>query len=69
MDNTPNDVTTSQSKMDVIWGYSNPQVIDINQKSGEAITLHEGKADILLSNSINAASIVIVSKVKMGEVD
>lgn len=55
--------------MDVIWGSSNPQVIDINQKSGEAITLQEGKADILLSNSINAASIVIVSKVKMGEVD
>jgi hypothetical protein len=30
MDNTPNDVTTSQSKMDVIWGSSNPQIIDIN---------------------------------------
>jgi hypothetical protein len=30
MENTPNDVTTSQSKMDVIWGSSNPQVIDIN---------------------------------------
>lgn len=33
------------------------------------MTLHEGKAEILLSNSINAASIVVVSKVRMGEVD
>jgi len=55
--------------MDYIWGSSNPSVLDINQKSGEARALHEGKADILLSNSVNAASIVHVSKVKMAEVD
>jgi hypothetical protein len=52
-----------------MWGSSNPSVLDINQKSGEARAIHEGKADIMLSNSINAASIVYVSKVKMGEVD
>jgi hypothetical protein len=44
-------------------------VIDINQRTGEAIALHEGRAEILLSNNINAASIVTVSKVKMAEVD
>jgi hypothetical protein len=47
----------------------NPSVIDINQKSGEARSMSEGKAEIMLSNYVNAASIVYVSKVKSAEVD
>lgn len=53
----------------LIWGSNSPHIIDINQKSGEATALHEGKAEILLSNNINSASIVHVSKVKIAEVD
>jgi hypothetical protein len=44
-------------------------MLDINQKTGYARALNEGKVDILLSNNINAASIVHVSKVKLAEVD
>ena len=44
-------------------------MLEINQKTGEAHALNEGKVDILLSNNINAASIVHVSKVMAAEVD
>ena len=54
---------------DVIWSSSNPSALDINQKTGQAHALNEGKIDILLSNNINAASIVHVSKVRGAEVD
>jgi hypothetical protein len=54
---------------DIIWSSSNPSIIDINQKTGQARSLNEGKTDILLSNNINAASIVHSSKVKLAEVD
>jgi len=37
--------------------------------TGEARGLQEGKAEIMLSNHINAASIVHVSKVKYAEID
>lgn len=43
--------------------------MDINQASGEAKGLSEGRAEILLSNHISAASIVQVSKVKHAEID
>jgi hypothetical protein len=44
-------------------------VIDINQKSGQARALQEGKAEMHLNNNINAVSIVYVSKVKNAEID
>lgn len=44
-------------------------MLEINQKTGEAHALNDGKVDILLSNNINAASIVHVSKVRAAEVD
>lgn len=53
----------------VIWSSNNPGVIDINQKSGEARGLQEGRAEILLSNHITAASIIQVSKVRSASID
>ena len=53
----------------MIWSSNNPYVLDINQKTGVAHSLNEGRADVLLSNNINSASIVHVSKVKLAEVD
>ncbi len=53
----------------MIWSSNNPYVLDINQKTGVARSLNEGRADVLLSNNINSASIVHVSKVKLAEVD
>lgn len=44
-------------------------MIDVNQKSGEARGLQEGKAEIHLNNNMNAVSIVHVSKVKHAEID
>ncbi len=41
----------------------------MNQATGEARGLSEGRAEILLSNHISAASIAIVSKVRHAEID
>jgi hypothetical protein len=40
-----------------VWSSNNPTVLDINQATGEARGLSEGRAEILLSNHISAASI------------
>ena len=40
------------------WSSSNPSVLDVNQLTGEARGLSEGKVEVMLSNHINAASIV-----------
>jgi hypothetical protein len=44
-------------------------VLDVNQLTGTANGLSEGKVEVKLSNHINAASIVEVSKVKYAEID
>ena len=44
-------------------------MLEIDSLKGTARAKQEGKADILLSNSINAASIVHVGKVKHAELD
>lgn len=41
-----------------IWSSSNPGVLDINSLNGEGRGLSEGKVEVMLSNHINAASIV-----------
>ena len=51
------------------WTSSNPRVLDINSIDGSAVARQEGKADIMISDSINAVSIVHVSKVKHAELD
>lgn len=63
------EVQSSVPTVENIWSSSHPQIIEINQRTGKANALHEGKAEILLSNNINAASLVQVSKVKYAEVD
>jgi hypothetical protein len=52
-----------------IWSSNNPSVLDINPATGEARGLTEGRAEVLLSNHISAASIAQVSKIKHAEVD
>ena len=52
-----------------VWSSNNPSALDINQATGEARGLSEGRAEILLSNHISAASIAQVSRVKHAELD
>lgn len=59
----------AQAAKEATWSSNNPSVLDINQASGEARGLSEGRAEILLSNHISAASIVVVSKVQHAEID
>ena len=54
------------SKQQVIWNSGNTAVLAIEPESGKAIGKREGKADVMLSNHLNAASIVHVSKVSHG---
>ena len=53
----------SGSSPQVLWSSSNPNTLAIESETGKAIGQREGKADVLLSNHQNAASIVHVSKV------
>ena len=43
--------------------------MEINARTGLARALFEGKSDILISNNINAASLVHVSRVRHAEID
>ena len=56
-------------KQQVIWNSGNTSVLTIEPQSGKAIGRREGKADVMLSNHLNAASIVHVSKVAYGQLD
>jgi len=60
---------TTKTDANTVWSSNNPTVLDINQASGEARGLSEGRAEILLSNHISAASIAQVSKVRHAEID
>ena len=51
------------------WSSSNPKVLEISSQDGTAVARSEGRADIMLSNNINAASIAHVSKVKHAEIE
>lgn len=51
------------------WTSNNPLILDINPSSGKSRGLSEGRADVLLSNHVNAASIVHVSKVQNAVVE
>lgn len=51
------------------WTSSDPRVLSISQNDGTAIAKGEGRAEVMLSNAINAASIVHVSKVQGAELD
>lgn len=68
MDQNAADYSTKKDST-AVWSSNNPSVLDINQATGEARGLSEGRAEILLSNHISAASIAQVSRVKHAEVD
>ena len=61
--------TQSLSADQNIWSSNQPHILEVNQRSGFATALQEGKSEILLSNNINAASLVHVSRVKHAEID
>ena len=42
----------------MVWSSNNPLILDINSATGEARGLSEGRVEVMLSNHINAASIV-----------
>lgn len=55
-----------QSKDDTAhWKSSDASVLQIEQ-SGRAVGLSEGRAEVMLSNHINAASIVHVGRILFG---
>lgn len=53
----------------VSWKSTEPSVLQIETQTGKAVGLSEGRAEILLSNHANAASIVQVSEVRHGQVE
>ena len=50
------------------WKSSEPSVLKLEQ-NGKAQGLAEGRAEVLLSNHVNAASIVHVGKVLFGSIE
>jgi hypothetical protein len=63
-------VSNSNDMLDgTTWTSSDPRVLSISQNDGTAIAKGEGRAEVMLSNAINAASIVHVSKVQGAELD
>jgi len=51
------------------WSSSNSVILQINPSTGKAKGLGEGRADVLLSNHVNAASIVHVSRIQTAMVE
>jgi len=61
--NSNHDGSASLGSSQVIWTSGNTSTLSIDPQTGRAFGLREGKADVMLSNHMNAASIVHVSKV------
>lgn len=51
------------------WKSSEPGVLMIDTVNGKAVAKGEGRAEVMLSNHVNAASIVHVSRVQFGQVE
>ena len=51
------------------WSSNDPNILEIDSKTGKARANLEGKVDISLNHHSNAASIVHVNKVQYGSVD
>ena len=58
-----------QLRNKINWNSKQPHVLEIGSKDGKAVAKSEGKADIHISNNINAASIVRVSKIGYAQID
>jgi len=50
------------------WKSSEPSVLQIEQ-NGKAVGFSEGRAEVMLSNHINAASIVHVGRIQFGTIE
>jgi hypothetical protein len=62
-------LTAATPSNENIWSSNQPHIMDINARTGLARALFEGKSEILISNNINAASLVHVSRVRHAEID
>ena len=62
-------IMSGDPKAKLNWSSSNHNVIRIDPYKGTAVSTGEGKSEIMLSNNINAASIVHVSKVQFAELE
>lgn len=51
------------------WRSNDPYTLNINQETGEAHALKEGKVEVHLNNHMNAASIVHINRVSFGQID
>jgi len=60
---------SEQSTFKPTWSSTSPSVLDIHHSSGHAHALSEGNVHVLLSNHVNAASLVKVQKVVTAEID
>lgn len=71
VESTDNSVANDQSSQgaQVVWSSSNPGVLSIDPTTGKALGKVDGKADVMLSNHLNAASIVHVRKVAYAQLD
>lgn len=60
-------INPDDAKDDIVqgatWKSSEPGVLQIDSSNGKALAKSEGKADVMLSNHINAASIVHVNRI------
>lgn len=64
----PDEKSASLQDEKKFWKSSEPQVLQISNQDGKAIGKQEGRAEVMLSNHINAASIVHVGRVKEGQI-
>ena len=69
MSRYPSDPPSGSGGSAIRWGSSDAYVLDIDARTGKAVGLAEGKAEVTLSQHSNTASIVHVSKVRAAQYD
>ena len=65
----PSDHQSSFDRSSMRWSTSDSSTLDIDAKSGRGEGRQEGKAEVMLSQHTNTASIVHISKVTYAQVD
>ena len=63
------DQQSSHDHSGMRWSSSDTYTLDVKARTGKAVGLQEGKAEVMLSQHANTASIVHVSKVQYAQVD
>lgn len=51
------------------WKSSDPNILQIGSQNGRATGISEGRAEILLSDHINAASIIHIKRIEFGQIE